>query len=91
MVQMVMNLPSMRETWVQALGRENPLEESMATHFSMLAWRTPWTVEPGRLQSMGSQKVRHDCSDLARMHAHYNNIYPLLWETPIKNPTHIYT
>ena len=71
---MVMNLPSMQETWVQSLGRENPLEESMATHFNMLAWRTPWTEEPGRLQSMGSQKVRHDFSDLARMHAHYNNM-----------------
>ena len=48
------------ETWVRSLGRENPLEEGMATHSSILAWRIPWTEEPGRLQSMGSQRVGHD-------------------------------
>jgi len=57
---MVKNLPAMRETQVQSLGWENPLEKGMATHFNILAWRIPWTVEPGRLQSMGSQRVRHD-------------------------------
>ena len=60
MTQMVKNLPAMRETQVQSLGWENPLEKGMATHFNILAWRIPWTVEPGRLQSMGSQRVRHD-------------------------------
>ena len=50
----------MRETWVQSLGGEDPLEEGMATHSSVLAWRILWTEEPGRLQSMGSQRVRHD-------------------------------
>ena len=45
---------------VQSLGQEDPLEEGMATHSSILAWKTPWTEEPGRLQSMGSQRVRHD-------------------------------
>ena len=45
---------------VQSLGQENPLEEIMATHSSILAWRIPWTDEPGRLQSMGSQRVEHD-------------------------------
>ena len=53
----------MRETWVQSLGWEDPLEEGMATHSSILAWRIPWTEEPGRLQSMGSQRVRQ-LSDL---------------------------
>ena len=49
-----------RETWVQSLGQEDPLEEEMATHSSTLAWRIPWTEEPGGLQSMGSHRVRHD-------------------------------
>ena len=52
--QMVKNLPGMRETWVQSLGWEDPLEKEMATHSSILAWRIPWTEEPGGLQSMGS-------------------------------------
>ena len=48
------------ETWVQSLGWEDPLEKEMATHSSVLAWRIPWTEEPGGLQSMGSQRVGHD-------------------------------
>ena len=55
---MVKNPPAMQETQVQSLGQEDPLEEEMATHSSILAWRIPWTEEPGRLQSMGSQRVR---------------------------------
>ena len=55
----VKNLPAMQETGVQSLGRED-LEEGMATHWSTLFWRIPWTEEPGRLQSMGSQRVEHD-------------------------------
>ena len=58
--QMVKNLPAMQETQVQSLGRENPLEKGTAIHSSILAWRIPWTEESGRLQSMGSQRVRHD-------------------------------
>ena len=54
--QMVKNLPSMRETWVQSLGLDDLLEKGMATHSSILAWRIPWTEDPGGLQSMGSQK-----------------------------------
>ena len=54
------NLPTMQETQVQPLGREDPLEEEMATHSSTLAWKIPWTEEPGRLQSMESQRVGHD-------------------------------
>ena len=58
--QTVKYLPTMRETQVRSLGREGPLEKEMATHSSILAWRIPWTEEPGRLQSMGSKRVRHD-------------------------------
>ena len=54
------NLPAMRETWVPSLGWEDPMEEGMATHSSILAWRIPWTEEPGGLQSTGSQRVGHD-------------------------------
>ena len=57
---MVKHLPAMQEAWVQSLGREDPLEKEMATHSSTLAWKIPWTEEPGRLQSMGSQRVGHD-------------------------------
>ena len=55
-------LPAMRETWVRSLGWEDPLEKEMATHSSTLAWRIPWTGEPGGLQSTGLQRVRHDCA-----------------------------
>ena len=55
MAQMVKNLPAMWETRVQSLGLKDPLEKGMATHSSILAWRIPWTEEPGRLQSTGSQ------------------------------------
>ena len=53
-------MQEMEETWVQSLDQEDPLEKEMATHFSILAWRIPWTEEPGKLQSMVSQKVRHN-------------------------------
>ena len=59
-VQMVKLLPTMRETRVRSLGREDPLEKEMATHSSIIAWKIPWMEEPGRLQSMGSQRVGHD-------------------------------
>ena len=58
--QVAKHLPVMRETWIRSLGREDPLEKDMATHSSTLAWTIPWTEEPGRLQSMGSQRVGHD-------------------------------
>ena len=60
MAQMVKNLPAMRETWIQSLGWEDPLEKGMATHCSILAWRIPVDREPGGLQSMGLQRVGHD-------------------------------
>ena len=58
--QMVQHLPAMQETWVQTLGQEEPLEKATATHFSTLAWKIPWTEQPGRLESMGSLRVGHD-------------------------------
>ena len=58
--QMVKNPPARQENWVQSLGWEDPLEKKMATHSSILTWETPWTEEPGELQFMGSQRVRHD-------------------------------
>ena len=60
MAEMVKNLPAMQETQVQSLGWEDPLEKGMATHSSILAWRIPWTEEPGGLQSTGLQRVGHD-------------------------------
>ena len=59
-VQRLKHLPTMPETWVRSLSREDPLEKEMATHSSILAWRIPWTEEPGGLQSMGLQRVGHD-------------------------------
>ena len=58
--QTVKNPPATQEAWVRSLGWEDPLEEGKATHYSILAWRIPWIEEPGRLESMGSQRVRHD-------------------------------
>ena len=60
MAQLVKSLPAMRETQIQSLGWEDPLEEEVATHSSILAWRIPRTEEPDGPQSMGSQRVRHD-------------------------------
>ena len=59
-VQTVKCLPAMRETRVQSLGQEDPMEKETATHSSTLAWKIPWMEEPGGLQSMGSERVRHD-------------------------------
>ena len=71
----VKNPPAMQETQVQSLGQEDTLEIGMTTHSSILAWRIPWTEEPGRLQSMGSQRVRYDWSNLACTHAGDINVY----------------
>ena len=57
---MVEHLPAMQETWIQSLGQEDSLEKEMATHSSTLGWKIPWMEEPGRLQSMGSQRVGHN-------------------------------
>ena len=60
MAQMVKNPPAMQETQIRSLGREDPLEKGKATHSSVLAWRVPWTEEPGRRQPMGSQRAGPD-------------------------------
>ena len=67
MAQRLKRLPAMQEIWVRSLGQEDTLEKEIATHPNILAWRIPWTEEPGGLRSIGSQRVR---SDLACMHAH---------------------
>ena len=88
---MVKNLPAMQElqeTWVPSLGWEDPLEEGMATHSSIFAWRIPWREEPGRLQSIGSQTVTHDSSNLACRHA---SIYSTMYKhTHTHTHTHIH-
>ena len=69
----VKNPPAMQEiqeTLVQALGQEDPLEDSRATHSSILAWRIPWAEDPGGLESIGSQRVEDDWGNLARIHTH---------------------
>ena len=86
MVQRVKSLPTMRETWVWSLGLEDPLEKETASHSSILAWRIPWMKEPGRLQSMGSQRVRHDwVTSLSLFSSH-----PSQLELPFRN-THSIT
>ena len=74
MAQAVKNLPAMQETQVQSLDQEDPLEKEISTHSSILVWRIPWTEEPVELQSMGSQRVRHNSA---------TNTFPLSQE--IKN------
>ena len=69
MTQTVKNLPAMQETW----GQEDPLEKVMPTHCSILAWEIPWAEETGRLQSMGSQRVRHCCVRLTHTHKHIHD------------------
>ena len=66
---MIKNLPAMQETWVRSLGQEDALKEGMASHSIILAWRIPWTEEPSGLQSMGSQRVRHNRATNADMNA----------------------
>ena len=67
--QTIENLPAVQETWLRSLGRDNLPEKKMAIHSSILAWRIPWTEEPGGLQSMGSRRVGQDLNDLACTHA----------------------
>ena len=74
--QLVKNPPSMWETWVRSLGGEDPLEKGMANHSSIVAWRIPWTVEPGRLQSMGSQRAGNRNENY---HLHHHQKYDI-WD-----------
>ena len=78
----VKNLPGIQELQFRSLGREDPLEESMATHYNILAWRIPWTEEPGGLHPIGSQRVRHNWSKLS-MHAGMVILYLISWNTCI--------
>ena len=71
--QTVKRLSTMWETWVRSLGQEDPLEKEMAIHSSTLAWKIPGTEEPGRLQSMGSQRVGHDCATSLSLSAFKEN------------------
>ena len=68
--QTVKDLPAVQETQIRSLGQEDPLEKEIATHSSILAWEIPWTEKPGRVQSMGSQRVGHD---LVTKHTHTQN------------------
>ena len=68
---MVKNLPAVLETWFQSLGQEDPPEKGMAIHSSILAWRIPWTEEPGRLQSIGLQRVKHNGATNAKHYLIY--------------------
>ena len=72
----IRNPPAMQDTWVWSLGQEDPLEEGMATHSSILAWRIPWTEESGGIWSIGLQRVRHNWSDLACTHIHSSPVGP---------------
>ena len=76
--QRLKRLPPMQETWVQSLGREDPLEKEMATHSSILAWRIPWMEKPNRLQSTGLQRVRHDwdTEQLSNTNQNYHELSP---------------
>ena len=70
--QTVKNPPAVQETWVQCLRWEDPLEKGMATHSNILAWRIPWSEEPGMLQSMGSQRVGHNWATFTSLHSSYD-------------------
>ena len=83
---MVKNLPAIWETWFRSLGQKYPLEKGMATHSSMLAWRFPWSEEPGGLQSMGLQKVRHDRATNTHIQWHTS----MLWKRVTEFQTNAY-
>ena len=91
--QMVKNPPAMQETWVRSLGQEDSLEKRMATHSSILAWRIPWTEEPGGLQSMGLQRVRQVKSTVFSLHLDPRSTGKdkgKLWITAHEKPQPIY-
>ena len=78
---MVKSLPAVQETQVQSLGQKDPLEKEMATHSGVLAWKIPWTEEPGQLQSMGSQRVGHNLA--TKQQQHENNTTMIKYLYPI--------
>ena len=73
MAQKIKNLPAMWDAWVQSLSWEDLLQEGMAIHSSILAWTIPWVEEPGRLQSLGSQRIRHDLASNQQVKSHTIN------------------
>ena len=75
MTQRLKRLPAMRETWVRSLSWEDPLEKGMATHSSILAWRIPWTEEPGGLQPMSTQKAGHNPATFTFFFLRMNKVY----------------
>ena len=81
--QTVMKLPTMQETWVRFLGQKDPLEEVMATHSSILAWRISWTEEPGGLQSMGPQSRTNGETEQSTAHERHQMIFVFLEAEPI--------
>ena len=85
MAQMVKWLSTMRETWVQSLGWEDPLEKEMATHSSTIAWKIPWTEEPGRLQSMGSQSCLREIYEKKKKEKKRTSIQISLDSLPFKD------
>ena len=85
-MQMVKNLLATRETWVWSLGQEDPLEEGLATHSRILAWRIPWTEGPGGLQSRGSQRVRLDWATKHSMYISFFSVLRLTVSCGSKNP-----
>ena len=86
MVQMIKNLSAMQETVVRSLGWEDILEKGMATHSSTLAWKIPWTEEPGGLQSMGLQRVRHNwATHTHHTHTHTHTHTQEMFSEKIKN------
>ena len=74
--QMVKNLPAMQEAWIWSLGWEDPMEKEMVTFSSILTWRIPWTGEPGRLQSTGLQRVRHDWATSLSLSNRFSRQWP---------------
>ena len=86
--QMVKNPPAMQDTWIQCLGQEDPLEKGMATYYSILAWRIPWTEEPGGLQSMGSQR---SCTRLSDKHFYFSYFLSKADCPPLCGGSHLIT
>ena len=83
----IKNLPAMQDTRVQSLGWKDPLEKGMATHSSILAWRIPWTEEPGKLQAIGSQRVGYDWGTNALPLCHYNYSFKTFEKNQVLNVT----
>jgi len=89
MAEIVKNLPSVKECWVQSLGQEDPLEKGMGTHSSILSWRISWIEEPGMLQSLGSQTVGHDWLKFSLFCIHMCMLVSTKWFTSKYSPNEV--